>query len=445
MKDAIRICVLFVCLVVGSICNAEDAYPIRDAVEFSQRQGLPNFFNKLKNGKSVVIGYLGGSITDQKGWRVHTEKWFANQYPNAKVTGINAGLGGTGSDLGLFRLQPEVLVNKPDLIFVEFAVNDHYTPSHCIVRAMEGIVRQTWANLPDADICFLYTLAQRDLADLQAGKMQRTASVMQAVADHYGIPSIHVGVQVATLEKQGKLLFKAKREPMARVEGKELDILSDVQVNPDGMIPYSGDGVHPYLDTGHQIYANVIARSMTQMQSVDKPMAHQLPTPLDKENWEKAKVIPITKNLFSGQVTQLDPQGPVSGRFAHRIPGIFEARPGATMQFKFTGSKVMIYDLLGPGCGQVQVTVDGKSRTYVRVDSYSNNYRLTLLGVADYLDPKKEHTVEIKVLEETFDKAAILQPRHPDAVANDPAKYEPNNWYPCAIMLVGDMVASPEH
>ena len=31
--------------------------------EFKVRDGLPNFFNKVKNGKAVTIGYLGGSIT----------------------------------------------------------------------------------------------------------------------------------------------------------------------------------------------------------------------------------------------------------------------------------------------------------------------------------------------------------------------------------------------
>ena len=33
-------------------------------------------------------------------------------------------MGGTGSDLGVFRLQHDVLRQRPDLVFIEFAVND---------------------------------------------------------------------------------------------------------------------------------------------------------------------------------------------------------------------------------------------------------------------------------------------------------------------------------
>jgi len=46
-----------------------DDIPLAKAVECSPRAGLPNFFAKLQAGKEVHIGYLGGSITAQAGWR----------------------------------------------------------------------------------------------------------------------------------------------------------------------------------------------------------------------------------------------------------------------------------------------------------------------------------------------------------------------------------------
>ena len=36
---------------------------LRDAVEFTPRSGLPNFFSKLDRGEDVTIAYFGGSIT----------------------------------------------------------------------------------------------------------------------------------------------------------------------------------------------------------------------------------------------------------------------------------------------------------------------------------------------------------------------------------------------
>jgi hypothetical protein len=68
----------------------------RDAVEFTARDELPNFFKKLNEGKDVTIAYLGGSITAQNGWRVLSQKWFEEQYPQSTITGIHAAIGGTG-------------------------------------------------------------------------------------------------------------------------------------------------------------------------------------------------------------------------------------------------------------------------------------------------------------------------------------------------------------
>src|SRR5512135_2926693 len=77
--------------------------------ETSVRQGLPNVYAKLALGQEVRIAYLGGSITEQPGWRPKTLQWFRNEYPAAKILEINAAIGGTGSDLGVFRLQHDVL------------------------------------------------------------------------------------------------------------------------------------------------------------------------------------------------------------------------------------------------------------------------------------------------------------------------------------------------
>jgi hypothetical protein len=104
---------------------ADKDYPLADAQEVRARGGLPNFFRKAQTiGAELKIGYLGGSITAQNGWRVQTLAHFKKANPHAAFTEINAAIGGTGSDLGVFRVQQDVLSKGPDLLFVEFAVND---------------------------------------------------------------------------------------------------------------------------------------------------------------------------------------------------------------------------------------------------------------------------------------------------------------------------------
>ena len=138
-----------------------DNIPLTPAVECTPRAGLPNFFDKLNAGKDVRIAYLGGSITAQEGWRPKTLAHFQKTFPNAKISQIPAAIGGTGSDLGVFRLKQDVLDKKTDMLFVEFAMNDGLAAPQQIYRCMEGIVRQTWRALPECDICFVYTAVDR--------------------------------------------------------------------------------------------------------------------------------------------------------------------------------------------------------------------------------------------------------------------------------------------
>ncbi|WP_286177263.1 SGNH/GDSL hydrolase family protein [Rhodopirellula sp. JC639] len=116
---------------------------LREAVECHPRGGLPNFIAKAQAGETVHVAYLGGSITAAPGWRVQSRQWLQEQYPEATVNEIHAAIGGTGSDLGVFRLGRDVLQHHPDLLFVEFAVNDGGASPERIHKAMEGIVRQT--------------------------------------------------------------------------------------------------------------------------------------------------------------------------------------------------------------------------------------------------------------------------------------------------------------
>ncbi len=85
---------------------------------------LGRVFTKLKAGRPVTIAYFGGSITAAPGYRVQVTKWFRDQFPNAEVREVNAAIGGTGSDLGVFRCGVDVAAHDPDLVFVEFNIND---------------------------------------------------------------------------------------------------------------------------------------------------------------------------------------------------------------------------------------------------------------------------------------------------------------------------------
>jgi hypothetical protein len=399
------------------------------AEECRERGGLPNLVAKLERGEGVKIAYLGGSITAQDGWRPKTLSWFRDRFPGAKISEINAAIGGTGSDLGVFRLRHDVLDHKPDLLFVEFAVNDAGASTGQIYRSMEGIVRQTWKNDPTTDICFVYTLADNMLETLQQGRFPHSASAMEKVADHYGIPSVHMGLEVARLEKAGKLVFKGSKPR----NDAEKAALAD-------KILFSPDGVHPYSDSGHQLYLDAVARSFARIEKVGKPRPHSIPTPLVADNWEDAKMVQFSRAKLSPGWRRLDPKADkLAQSFADRLPEVLKASaPGESISFKFRGRTVRIYDLVGPDCGQVSVAVDDQPPVVkARFDAYCTYHRLATLSVAEDL-PEAVHLVKITIHPEQPDKAKILAQR--GEKMDDSKRFDGTAWYAGGILLIGDLV-----
>ena len=191
-----------------------------ELTEFHVRGGLPNVAAKIARGEEVRVAFLGGSITAAAGWRPMTLTTFQRAYPKTNFVEINAAVSGTGSDYGAPRLQRDVLRHRPDLLFVEFAVNDG-TGSPRVEARMEGIVRQTWAANLHTDICFVYTVSDGMLKDLLAGNYQSTARSMENVAAHYGIPSFNFGVEVARRIAAGTLVMAAPESVKADAEGRD--------------------------------------------------------------------------------------------------------------------------------------------------------------------------------------------------------------------------------
>jgi len=204
--------VLSLSLLLIGPARAGKESPRREIAEIAVRGGIPNLLRKARaaDGREIRVAYLGGSITAAPGWRVKSLEGFQERFPRVKWKEIHAAIGGTGSDLGVFRVGQDALVHKPDLLFVEFAVNDGGTAPEHIHRAMEGIVRQTWAANPETDIIFVYTISQPFLADLMAGKCSRTVTAMEELADHYAIPSFHFGAEVRKQLDAGTLVFRGQ-------------------------------------------------------------------------------------------------------------------------------------------------------------------------------------------------------------------------------------------
>lgn len=417
---------LFIILTTLTTQAAPPEYHPVDARLLKSRQGLGNTFQKLKRDQEVRVAYLGGSITAANGWRVKTTQWLQKAFPNSKIHEIHAAIGGTGSDLGAFRLKRDVLDHHPDLVFIEFAVNDGGRQPEAIWESMDGIVRQIWKDNPRTDICFIYTFRVNYEKDLREGKCPRAASAMELLADHYGIPSINVALKIAELEQQGKLKFKSD-QPLA-----------------EGVIQFSKDGVHP-LNQGHEIYTEVIADAFKTMEPESKPVNHsdKLQQPFVDSHWTNAKMVPLAPSMLSGNWEKLPADNVLQRRFGGRMGQIWEAdKPGSKITFRFRGSQAALYDLLGPDGGQVLITVDGEPRQKPtpRFDSYCTYHRIATLKLAQNLDPEKIHTITVEIHPEQPDRSSVaFRLKNPEQELKAP-KYQGTKIRVGQIMLRGELV-----
>jgi lysophospholipase L1-like esterase len=392
--------------------------------EFRARGGLPHFHAKIEAGEAVRIAFLGGSITAANGWRPGILEELRQAHPDVRFDEVNAAISGTGSDYGAARLRDEVLMAQPDLLFIEFAVNDQARDPGSIRRSMEGIVRQARKALPEIDIFFVYTLNLRAAADMESGRYTATVEAMEEIAEHYALSSLHFGVEV-----------------MRRVHSGSVTL--DSKPPGPGIEVFATDGTHP-TSAGHRIYVEVLASAMKQLSArPGKPAARVLPDPLEPQNWEGASLIPIGER--TGVEWRLLPQDDSrlssiqSGR--RRATWVAE-EPGTVLEFSFTGTVFGIAGIKGPDAGLFRVQVEGREAiTTTLFDRYcrAGRYRIRRWMYPEELPPGT-HKVTIELLQEAPNKASILG-EAPEYVTVDPAYAE--NVLILSDLIVVELVGDP--
>jgi len=330
---------------------AQDAPPV-------PQRNLVRFFNKCRAGDPVKVAYIGGSITAQNGWRPFTTKWLKEQFGDTEIEEVNAAIGGTGSLLGAFRLEKHVLQSDPDLLFVEFAVNDRGTPDDSVHATMEGIVRQAWQREKKPDVVFVYTTA---------GNLDVPTHRHQAVADAYAIPTVDFQASIQAVCQPGLI---------------DWDILAK-------------DRVHPG-DWGHAIYAATLAtflRKQMQLEDEAIPPPDALPPPVFSDLYRTAQLVSVSEEAPDGWQS-MEPAG------YFRDGSIMASEAGQTLELTFTGTTVGLYYEIRKDAGIVSCEIDGELVREVDT-SWGPTYKFNRQNctiIANDLAPG-EHTFTITVLD----------------------------------------------
>ena len=174
---------------------------------------VKNFLNKLKNGEHVTVAFIGGSITQGAGAVPIQQNCYARQTFLAlkekygeNITYIKAGVGGTPSELGMVRYERDITRDntvKPDLVVVEFAVNDSSdeTKGICYESLVNKILNQE--NKPAVVLLFAVFADDWNLKDRLA-----------PIGYRYEVPMVDVleAVTPQFTKKQDNGLVVTKRQ-----------------------------------------------------------------------------------------------------------------------------------------------------------------------------------------------------------------------------------------
>lgn len=164
---------------------------------------MSDVFQKAQNGEDITVAYIGGSITE--GYNAGTTEFYAKTctdllqgyFPDITVTGVNAGISGTPSLLGNLRLERDVLSADPDIVFVEFAVNDGQEADY--KNAYESLVRTLLTQEKDIAVVLLFTV-------LDSG--YTCQEHMSKIGANYDLPMISVHDSVYEEIEAGRMTWQ---------------------------------------------------------------------------------------------------------------------------------------------------------------------------------------------------------------------------------------------
>jgi len=301
---------------------APEAYA-RSLVSAGDTARLQRVLAKAREGKPIVVGVIGGSITQgakaskpELKYGNQVAQWWRTNFPNTKVEFVNAGIGATGSNYGALRVGRDLLAKNPDFIVVEYAVNDGNVKESA--ETLEGLIRQILKAPNQPAVVMLFTMNK------SGNNAQEWHSKVGA---HYGIPMVSFRDALWPEIQAGKLKWE------------------DVEA----------DEVHPN-DRGHEYAAEFVTRfieSVAKKSVRANAIIGALPQPLFSDRFE------FTKLLEAGDLKPVSNKG---WTYDEKNKAWQSETPGSVIEFEIEGS--MVYDIFwrikGP-MGQAKISVDDKA------------------------------------------------------------------------------------
>ncbi|MCH5194817.1 MAG: SGNH/GDSL hydrolase family protein [Oscillospiraceae bacterium] len=203
----------------------------RSFVSMGNTHRIEEKLTKAMRGEKITVAYIGGSITEGIGgdkencYAKLSYNYIAEHYGTGdNVEYVNAGVSGTPSVLGNLRVQKDVLDYEPDIVFVEFAVNDGMEQIY--KESYESLLRTILQQENEPAVMLLFTVTSTG---------HTCQPHMSELGEYYGLPMISVPDAIQPEIEAGRMTWA----------------------------DYSDDEAHPNME-GHKLVAEFIGNWFRQ-------------------------------------------------------------------------------------------------------------------------------------------------------------------------------------
>jgi lysophospholipase L1-like esterase len=379
----------------------------------AQAASFAEFDRRARAGERLTVCFFGASLTwganatdpNRTSYRALVGRRLEARYPSARFAFVDGAIGGTGSQLGIFRLERDVLRYRPALVFLDFTANDGIewtTPDS--MASYEAILRRILleAEAPVVQMIFPFRWNVEPGRDIDA----------------FGRRKAHIALSRAYGTGLGDAVALARER------------LSAGETTLARLWPF--DGVHP-SDEGYALFAdaawNAFEAAVAEGRTCTVPEAA-----LHGDAYRHAARVPV-----AGDPARL-PDGWTAARPSVQSPchdmlmsrwldsvALARIAPAAAVKpltATFRGSSLYLFGESTPKSAKFRVWIDGQAvrRPDAKEDAADGDlFDAGALGrrmggavhlsqaLAAGLDPDAEHTLRIEPVAPTGEAAAELR------------------------------------
>ncbi len=330
------------------------------------RGGLPNTSYRIAHDKACKVAFMGGSVTDgmgasviKGGWRTRVFNYLQETFPTVEFEQIPANMGGNGSQYGVYFARQFVAVKHPDLVFVEYAVNNAYDgcgDAETLWMHYETLIHTIRGENPYAEIVLAY------VSDANH-RSKDIIPVLEQIADKYQLPSLNY--------------YEAVMHAMGDASNWNRYFIDGVHANDNGydvMAEVAKGLLEHVMQTPSEMYREAVTPSpKARVQSEANALLTSTLTPVPF-GWDKAERFSYAGHHYNGCIQTTATDKPI------------------TVTFKGTDFGVLVE--FAKDAGVLEYSVDGIVGMLDCALNYSNPKARLLLKNGIY----EEHTVTMRLV-----------------------------------------------